>query len=364
MVVGVGEEPGVDLRHAAEQVLLVIGQRGPRAREVQRREGLAVGSGAVLGRADRVDRGEAGVLRHDAELLLAGEGAFAHRLVAEVEVALVLVDPLLGHVVGRVAGAGRVVQEEWLLRRDRLGVLDELDGLVGEVVGEVVAVFGRTRLVDGMVVVDEVGIPLARLRPQEPVPPLKAPAARPVAPRGGEVHLCLGAQVPLAHHVGVPAELAEDLCQRAVLGRDGAAGGRKAARRLGDARHAVACVVAPRQQARACRRAKGRGVPLRVADTGVGDSVHVRRLNRAAIAAHGREADVVEHDVDDARRPLGRLRRLKRSPVGLRVADVDVDDPVERLRHGPALPFALERSRRDREAQPRRNGAQLVAADS
>jgi hypothetical protein len=104
--------------------------------------GNGLPSGPVLGRADRVDRRKAGVLRDDAELLLAREGAFPHGLVAQVEAALVLVDPLLGHVMGRVARAGRVVQEERLLGRDRLRVLDELDRLVGQVVGEVVALLG------------------------------------------------------------------------------------------------------------------------------------------------------------------------------------------------------------------------------
>jgi hypothetical protein len=38
--------------------------------------------------------------------------------------------------------ARRVVQEERLVRRDRLRVLDELDGLVGDVGGEVVSLLG------------------------------------------------------------------------------------------------------------------------------------------------------------------------------------------------------------------------------
>jgi hypothetical protein len=76
----------------------------------------------------------------------------------------------------RVTGTGRVVEEERFLRRDSLGVPDELDRLVRQVVGEVVAVFRRARLVDGMVVVDQIGIPLVRLRPEEPVPALEAPS--------------------------------------------------------------------------------------------------------------------------------------------------------------------------------------------
>ena len=136
-----------------------------------------------------------------------------------------------------------------------------------------------------MAVVDQLGIPLAGLGPQEAVEALEAASRRPVAARGGEVHLRLRAQMPLADHVRVPALLAEDLLQLAVLGRDHAAGVREPARRLGDAGHAVARVVAAVEQARARRRAQRRRVPLRVAHAVAGDPVDVRRLDRPAVAA-------------------------------------------------------------------------------
>ena len=145
--------------------------------------GLPSGPCARLGRADRVERRQLGVRRDEAHLLLAGEGLLAHRLVAHVEPALEPVDPLLGRVVRRVAGAGRVVEEERLVGRDGLGVLDELERLVGDVLGEVVALLGRLRRVHRVVVVDQVGIPLVGLGAQEPVPALEAAAARPVAAR-------------------------------------------------------------------------------------------------------------------------------------------------------------------------------------
>ncbi len=271
LVVGVREEPGVDLRHAAEQLLLVVGERVPGTGDVQHRERLALGARSVGG-ADRVDRRQLGVLWNDAELLLAGERLLAHRLVAHVEPAFELVDPLLRGVVRRVAGTECVVEEERLLRGDRLRVHDELDRLVGQVDAQVVALLGRARLIDEVVVVDEVGIPLARLGAEEPVPALEAPAGRPVAARRGEVHLVLGAEVPLADHVGVPAALAEDLREHPVLRRDRAARVREPDRGLGDAGHAVPGVVAPGQQTGARRRAERGRVPLRVADTVRGDA--------------------------------------------------------------------------------------------
>ena len=132
LVVGVRDVAGEHLGHAGEQALLVVAQRVPRPHGVEQRPGLAVGTGA-LGLAVRVDRRELGVLGQQAELLLALEDAGADRLVALVELALVLVGPLRGHVVRRVTGARREVHEERLVGIDDLGRLDEADRLVGEV---------------------------------------------------------------------------------------------------------------------------------------------------------------------------------------------------------------------------------------
>ena len=72
---------------------------------------------------------------------------------AVVELALVLVGPFLGHMVRRVHGAGAEVHEEGLIRRHLLGVGDEADGLVDQILGEVVALFGRLGRLDLVVVV-------------------------------------------------------------------------------------------------------------------------------------------------------------------------------------------------------------------
>ena len=231
-------------------MLLLGAQRVPGTREIKRRERLAAGAGASVGRSDRIDLGQLGVGRHDAHLLLPGQRLLTNRLIALVELALELLDPLLGRMVWCVTGTRRVVQEERLLGSDRLRVADELDGLVGQILGQVVPVLGLARLIDGVVVVDEIGIPLAGLGAEEAIPALEPAAARPVSPRGCEVHLILRTEMPLANHVRVPAPLAQNLGKGAVLGRDRAAGVGKADRRLGDARHAVAGVVSPRQKTR------------------------------------------------------------------------------------------------------------------
>ena len=205
VMVGVRQEPRVHLGHPAEQPLLLRRQRIPRPGDIQRRERLALGPLAGLRRADRVDRRQLGVGRDDAQLLLPGQRLLPDRLVPHVEAALELVGPFLRDMVRRMGRAGRVVQEERLVRRDRLGVLDELQRLVGQVLGQVIALGRGLRLVHRVVVIDQVRIPLVGLRPQEPVPALEPPPGRPVPPRGGDVHLDRRAQVPLADHVGVPA---------------------------------------------------------------------------------------------------------------------------------------------------------------
>ena len=273
------------------------------------------------------------MLGDDPELLLVREDELAVGLVAHVELALVLVGPLLRHVVRSVGGAEGVVEEERLVRRDDLRVLDERQRLVGDVDREVVALLRQLRLLDGVVVVGEVGIPLVRLGAEEAVEALEAASERPVLLRRGVVHLVLGAEVPLADDVGVPAELAEHRRDHRALTGNVTAGVREPRRRLGDARHRVRRVVAPCQQTGARRRAERRRVEVRVEQSAVGDPLDVRRLDQATERLHRREADVVEDDVEHVRRILRRHRLRVRLPVGNRVLDVDVDRALERLAH-------------------------------
>ena len=105
---------------------------------------------------------------NDAHLELALVDDLAVLVPAHVELALVLVRPLLGHVVRRVAGARGVIQEEGFVRRVDLRILDELDGLVGQVDAQVVAFLRLLGLLDLVVVVDQLRIPLVGSPPIKP----------------------------------------------------------------------------------------------------------------------------------------------------------------------------------------------------
>ncbi len=118
--VGVGQEAGEHLHHPGGQAAGVGGERLP------------------LGDVGIVPR-ELGVGRDDAELLLAGEHLPAVGVPAVVEPPGVAVGPLLRHVVRGVRRAGAEVQVERLVRGHLLGVGDERDRVVGEVLGQVVA---------------------------------------------------------------------------------------------------------------------------------------------------------------------------------------------------------------------------------
>ena len=59
LVIGVRQEAGVDLRHSGEQPLLVVRERVPGLRVLERRERLAIGPLPRLRRADRVERAAA-----------------------------------------------------------------------------------------------------------------------------------------------------------------------------------------------------------------------------------------------------------------------------------------------------------------
>jgi hypothetical protein len=122
VMIGVFEEAGVDLHLPAEDGFEGFGHVGP--------------GGDFLGA-----RGELAGGGNDAELFLAGEDLVAELIPTLVELALVLVGPFLGGVMGCVGGARGVIDEEGLIGGEGFLLADPLDGFVGHVDEQVVALF-------------------------------------------------------------------------------------------------------------------------------------------------------------------------------------------------------------------------------
>ena len=159
------EETGIDLHLAGEDGPHVLRRLVPRG---------------DFGRP----RGQLGVRGDDTQLLLSRERFLAQLVPALIELALVLVGPLLRHVVRRMAGARREVHEERLVGHQRLLLARPLDRLVRHVLREVIALLRsllgldwRRAFVDGRV-------PLVGLATDEAVEVLEAAAAgRPLIER-------------------------------------------------------------------------------------------------------------------------------------------------------------------------------------
>ena len=133
--------------------------------------------------------------------MLAHQRLFPPAVPALVEAATIALDPLARALVRRVAGAGAEVEEERLLRLRRPQVPHELDGVVDEVLGEMIPVLPASGRRGAVVIVQQGRGELVRLAAEEPVEALEAPAQRPAGPRRAQVVLVLRRQVPLADGV-------------------------------------------------------------------------------------------------------------------------------------------------------------------
>ena len=238
-------------------------------------------------------------------------------------------------------GAGADVGEPRLVGCDHLRVADEFDCLVGDVLRQVVAVLGQRGRCDGVVVVDEFGIPLVGLAAHEAVEPLESPRQRPMPFGGSEIGLLQRRQMPLADAVGVVAVLDEHLRQQRGVVRDAPVAARESVGELLDGGHPDGGGVAAGQQRRAGRRAQRGGVELRQPHTAFGDATHGRHLHQTAEAIPCRDAGVVPHEIQNVGRVLGCRRRGVRAPVRLGIPDVQLDLAVEFGRHCSLVPYRI-----------------------
>src|SRR5207302_9888310 len=113
------------------------------------------------------------------QFLLTSEDLFAVGIPAVVKHPLILIRPLLGHVMRRVLSASAIMQVERLVRCDLLGIGDELDRLVGQVLVQGVALFGGLWRLNLVVVVHPVAIVLLGVATYKAVEALESSSPRP-----------------------------------------------------------------------------------------------------------------------------------------------------------------------------------------
>ena len=321
VVVRVLLEARVDLHLPGVELLLLVRQRVP-------------------GRHLVVPGRELRVLRDDAELLLALERRLAVAVPALVELARVLVGPVLGDVMRRMRGPGREVHEERLLLVLRPHPVQPLDRLVGHRVREVeVLVLGHA---DRGVVLRDHGIELARLAAEEAPEVVEAPGVRPAVEGARRALHVVGRQVPLAEgRGGVAVHLQRLRDGRAGLGQLGRVSGERAGE-LAERAEPDRVVVAAGQHRRPGGRADRGDVEAVVAQARVGDPRQVRGLDRTAEGLRVAEARVVDQHEQDVGRPQGRAHRSQHGPVGLRALQGAIDLPLE-LRVGHRQHGAVDR---------------------
>ncbi len=208
-----------------------------------------------------------------------------------------------------VHGPGTEVQVERLVRGDLLGVGDELDRLVHQVLGQVIPLLRGARRLHLVIDINQLRSPLAGVTAQEPVEPLEPAPQRPAVKRPGAGLELRRQQVVLADHVRAIAMRQQHLRQEPVLKRDLAVITRVAGRQLVDRRRRVRVVITPGDDARPRRRAQRRGVHVVIQQPARGQGVQVRRGDRAAITAQLPEPGVIQHDEQDVRRTLLRPQR-------------------------------------------------------
>ena len=316
--VGVLEEGGERLLEPGRQAPLVLRQRVPRL------------DAGVAG-------GEPGVGGQEAHLDLPGEPPLAGDVPSLVEPAPPLVEVVGGGLVGGVHGAEGEIGEERAVRPDRDRVVDEPDGVVDQVLAQVVALLRGRRGLHVVVVVHQVRGELVGLPFEEPVEAVEAALQRPLVEGPGGRCVLHGREVPLAHGERGVALVTQHLGHGGGVVGDLPAHVGVAAVEVGDGAHAHGVVVAARQQRGAGGRAQRRDVEVGVADAVGRQGVDVGCGELGAVAAEVGEPGVVEQDDDHVRGIGARVRRD--GPPGLRLRLGPGDHAVEGLEllHGDVL---------------------------
>ena len=201
--------------------------------------------------------------------------------------------------------------------------------LVGEVLGQVVAVLGQVRLVDVVVVLGQVGIPVVGLAADEAVEAVVALPERPVLLRGPHRPLVDRHVVVLADPVRDPAGVAQDVRHRARSPAGCAScsrGTRSTSRRSRRTRSDGGCdrsgtSSASASTAPSCATACSQSVGRQAVHRRHVDAPAVRRPRRQPVSSYSTTSTLGA--------PSGARSARKAVPVRRRVADVEVDVTLE-----------------------------------
>ncbi len=268
-----------------------------------------------------------GIVGDPTLLLRVDKGPFSVLVPAIIELPGVLVRPLLGHLMRSVDGARRPVHVEGFLWLNRLVPLQPMDGIVGEILAEVVALLGCLRRQHAGGVAHQVGFVLRRFTTEEPVEVLESQTGRPVLEGTDHGRLVSRGVVPLPERrSGVPVVLQHLGLQRAAA-RDQPRVAVPVVGELSDLACADTMVVAARQQRRPSRRAHRRGVEAVVPDPFTDEALQGRRVDLPSEDIWQRRARVVDQDDQDVRRIVGQ-------------AGFGGTRTVDRLLHRPACDAA------------------------
>mmetsp|Transcript_27742 Transcript_27742/g.65191 ORF Transcript_27742/g.65191 Transcript_27742/m.65191 type:complete len:250 (+) Transcript_27742:1590-2339(+) len=146
--------------------------------------------------------------------LLLLERDVAELVPAHVELSLVLVGPLLVHMVGPMGAPRGEVDEKRPVRGQRPIVADELDGLVSEILGEMIALLCCVGRLDRVGVLEQPRLVLRRLTGDEAVEVAETKPCRILVERAGLKQIVDWGVVPLSECCRIIAVSRQHLCHR------------------------------------------------------------------------------------------------------------------------------------------------------
>jgi hypothetical protein len=292
MPVGMVEHAGKGRLQAREHALLLVAVLGPRLHAV------------IAGR-------HFGLWRHQPHRLLALKPLRALDVPAVRERRIITFDDLGGRLMRRMAGAERKPGQPWQIGTVGDVITDEADGLIDQILGQMIAAGVTPWRIDMRVVGDQLRRVLVGLRIEKSVEAVEAAPERPAVEGAGGAAFGERGHVPFADHVVAVGVSAQHFRERAGFARDLAAIAGITRVEIGETADADRMMVASGQQRGARGRTHRGGMKARIAQPLARETVDRRRPDLRAVAAEIGKTDVVEQHHQDVGRASRRPRRRR-----------------------------------------------------